>query len=232
MEVLGHGELWFLSIMVLLGLVLMPLAQRAEGTTGLIRSAIGDIATARRDFDTDKGRLAFTLTLRGRDNLSYADVSGTYPVIGPWREDGFLIATAGGPRSACGSTACDWYAAHADLTRAGAQTTTSFDLRAEVASVAAIRAALAPLAADEIYLLGTFVAPESKAALPTVAISGDQVSLFYATPQMLDAWGTRALTDVELTVQARHAPGADPGRLGPIGPVAPTIDPRIMRWLE
>lgn len=232
MEVLGHGELWFLSIMVLLGLVLMPLAQRAEGTTGLIRSAIGDIATARRDFDADKGRMAFTLTLRGRDNVSYADVSGTYSVIGPWREDGFLIATPGGPRAACGSTACDWYAAHADLTRAGAQTTTSFALNAEVASGAALRTAIAPLAADEIYLLGTFIAPESKAALPTVAISGDEVTLFYATPQMLDTWDRRTLTAVELTVQARHAPGVDPGQLGPIGPVAPTIDPRIMRWLE
>jgi hypothetical protein len=37
MEVLGRGELWFMASMVLLGLVLMPLAQRAEGTTGPIR---------------------------------------------------------------------------------------------------------------------------------------------------------------------------------------------------
>ena len=115
---------------------------------------------------------------------------------------------------------------------AGAQTTTSFEPRADVASAEAIRTALAPLAADEIYLLGTFIAPESKAALPTVAISGDEVTLFYATPQMLDAWDKRTLTAVELTVQARHSPENDPGQLGPIGPVASIIDPRIMRWLE
>ncbi|RKT37889.1 metal-dependent hydrolase [Thiocapsa rosea] len=232
MEVLGQGELWFLLVMVGFGLVMMPLAQRAEGTTGLIRSAIGDIGNARKDFDADKGRLRFTITIRGRDNISYADISGTYRVIGPWREDGFLIATPTGPRSACRGTACDWYADHADLTRAGHQITTSFTLSAEVATGDALRAALAPLTADEIYLIGDFIAPESKAALPTVLISGDQVTLFYATPKMLDAWDKRALIAVELTVQARHAPGVDPGQLGPIGPAAPTIDPRIMRWLE
>jgi inner membrane protein len=81
MEVLGRGELWFLLVMVGFGLVMMPLAQRAEGTTGLIRSAIGDIGNARKDFDADKGRLRFAITIRGRDNISYADISGTYRVI-------------------------------------------------------------------------------------------------------------------------------------------------------
>ncbi len=232
MEVLGHGELWFLSIMVLLGLVLMPLAQRAEGTTGLIRSAIGDIAAARSDFDADKGRLAFTLEMRGRDNLSYADVSGTYPVIGPWQESGFLVATPDGPRSACNSTACDWYAEHADLSRGVAQTTTSFTLDAPVASTDGIRAALATLTAPEIYLLGTFIAPETKPAPPTVMVSGERVTLFYATPDSLGTWNGRVLAELALTVQARHTPDADPGTLGPLGPAAPTIDPRIMRWLK
>jgi inner membrane protein len=232
MEVLGRGELWFLLVMIGFGLVMMPLAQRAEGTTGLIRSAIGEIGNARKDFDADKGRLRFTITIRGRDNISYADISGTYRVIGPWREDGFLIATPTGPRSACRGTACDWYADHADLTRAGPQITTPFALSAEVASAEGLKQAIAPLRADEIYLLGTFNAPDSKEVRPIVGVSGDQVSLFYAGPEVLDAWQGRTLTAVELTVQARHAPDTDPGTLGEIGATAPIIDPRIQRWLQ
>jgi inner membrane protein len=232
MEVLGGGELWFMLVMAGLGVVLMPLAQRAEGTTGLIRSAIGNIATARQDFDADKGRLSFTLTLRGRDNTTYADISGTYPVIGPWREDGFLVATLHGPRAACGSTACDWYADHADLTRQQAQTTTSFSLSTRTTTSDAIQASIVPLIAEEIYLLGTFTAPESKETPPTVLVSGEQVTLLYAVPDILDQWDGRALTNVELTIQARHPPGQEPGSLGTLQHAPPALDPRLQRWLQ
>lgn len=232
MEVMGRGELWFLVVVAAFGLVMMPLAQRAEGTTGLIRSAIGDIASTRKDFDANKGRLAFTLTLRGRNNTSYADISGTYAVIGPWKEGGYLVATPNGTRSTCASTACDWYAEYADLSRGTPQDTTSFPLVAKTATAEALRAALATLTAEEVYLIGTFTAPDSKAVPPTVAVSGDHVTLFYATPASLDAWKGRLLTTVDLTVQARHAPQDDPGKLGELGPAAPLIDPRLRRWLQ
>lgn len=231
MEVLGRGELWFLTVMAGIGLVLMPLAQRAEGTTGLIRSAIGNIATSRQDFDAAKGRMSFILTLRGRDNITYADISGTYPVIGPWREDGFLVATPNGPRAACATTACDWYADHADLTRHRPQTTTSFSLSAQTTTSDAIQASLVPLIADEIYLLGTFTAPESKEAPPTVLVSGEQVTLLYAVPDILDQWDGRVLTNMALTIQARHPPEQNPGAPGALQHGPPTLDPRIQRWL-
>jgi inner membrane protein len=232
MEVLGRGELWFLVTMAALGLVMMPLAQRAEGTTGLIRSAIGDAATARQDFDVDKGRLAFELKLKGRDNTTYADISGTYPVIGPWKENGFLIQTTTGPRTTCRSTACDWYADHADLSRGESQLTTSFQITLASTSAEAIQAAIAPLRADEIYLIGSFIAPESRAVPPTVSVSGDEVTLFHAEPGMLDAWRGRMLVDVELTIQVRHDPETDPGQLGALGSARVELDVRLQRWLQ
>jgi inner membrane protein len=232
MEVMGIGELWFLVVMAALGLIMMPLAERAEGTTRLIRSAIGDISAARGDYDAGKGHLAFTLTLRGRDNVSYADVSGIYAVIGPWREGGFLVATPDGPRSTCRSIACQWYAEHADLSRGTPQITTSFHLAAAVASSETLTAALAPLRADEVYLVGTFTAPDSKPSPPTIDVSGDQVTLLDAIPSDLDVWQGRTLTDIDLTVQARHAPGIDPGTLGELGPRSPLLDPRLERWLH
>lgn len=63
---------------VLLGVLLMPLASTGKNTTGLIRSAIGIIATARKGYDAQKGERAFYLEVKGRDNQSYTDVSGRY----------------------------------------------------------------------------------------------------------------------------------------------------------
>ncbi len=232
MDVLGRGELWFLVVMAALGVLTMPLAQRAEGTTGLIRSAIGDAATARQDFDADKGRLAFELKLKGRDNTTYADISGNYPVIGPWKETGFLIETEDGPRSTCRSTTCDWYADHADLSRGAAQMTTSFQMTIATTTAEDLQAAIEPIVAEEVYLLGSFIAPESREVPPTVMVSGDQVMLFYAEPSLLDAWHGRMLTDIDLTVQARHDPDADPGHLGLIATSSARVDARLQRWLQ
>lgn len=109
METMSRGELSFLVVMALLGMLLMPMARTGEGTTGLIRSAIGDVAVARQAYDAGKGSHAFRLEVRGRDNRSYEDVSATYPVIGPHGETGFIIETLDGPRSVCRSGTCDWY---------------------------------------------------------------------------------------------------------------------------
>jgi hypothetical protein len=55
--------------------------------------------SARGEYDRDKGTAAFSVTLTGRDNRSDADVSGTYPIIGPWSTAGFIIETDDGPRA-------------------------------------------------------------------------------------------------------------------------------------
>ncbi|MGV6815778.1 MAG: metal-dependent hydrolase [Thiotrichales bacterium] len=107
MEVMGKGEHWFLGIMGVAGVLLLPLASTGQNTTGLIRSAIGDIAKARQEYDARKGDYAFYLETTGKDNQSYADVSGSYYVIGPYQETGFLLETDEGTRSVCRATNCD-----------------------------------------------------------------------------------------------------------------------------
>lgn len=227
MEVMGGGELAFLVVMALAGLLLMPLAQTGEGATGLIRSAIGDIAAARGEYDAAKGSYAFTLEIRGRDNRSDRDIAGTYPVAGPWQELGFILESAEGPRSACRSATCDWYADHADLKRGAAIETTTFPLIAQTTTGEALQAALAPLAGQgTLYLLDTFEAPGSRAAPPTVEVAGDRVTLYYASPETLDAWHGKALREPDLAVQFRHAPGEPPPR-----PCRwPEQDPRCLPW--
>jgi hypothetical protein len=46
----------------------MPLARTGEGTTGLIRSALGRLAEARETYDARKGTNTLRLEVRGRDN--------------------------------------------------------------------------------------------------------------------------------------------------------------------
>jgi inner membrane protein len=233
MEVMGGGELAFLVVMAVAGLVLMPLARTGEGTTGLIRSAIGDITAARGEYDAAKGSCAFTLEIRGRDNRSDRDIAGTYPVAGPWQESGFILESAEGPRSACRSATCDWYADHADLKRGAAIETSTFPLTAQTTTGEALQAALAPLAGHgTLYLLGTFEAPGSRATPPTVEVAGERVTLHYVSPETLAAWRGRALRDLDLAVQVRHAPGKAPPPPSALAGRGPAVHPLLNRWLR
>ena len=47
MEVGRGGEMGFLLVVALLGIVLMPLAETGKGTAGLIRGALGDLGKVR-----------------------------------------------------------------------------------------------------------------------------------------------------------------------------------------
>ena len=93
MDVMGGGELAFLLIAILVGVLMMPLAETGKGTAGLIRGALGDLEMARGEYDRDKGTARFSVELSGRDNRTYADVSGTYEIIGPWATAGFILDT-------------------------------------------------------------------------------------------------------------------------------------------
>jgi len=125
MDSMGKGELWFLLIMAVSAIPLLVLAQTGKGTTGLIRSAIGNINAAREDYDSLKGSHAWSVDVKGRNNRTYEDVAGTYSVIGPYRESGFILETAAGPRSICRNSSCDWYSDHAALFQGDLQQTTT-----------------------------------------------------------------------------------------------------------
>jgi len=233
MEPLGRGELGFLVVMALLGMALMPLARTGEGTTGLVRAAIGDIVAARQQYDAGKGTHAFRLELRGRDNRSYADVSGTYAVIGPHQEGGFILDTPSGPHSVCRSAACDWHPDHAALIRGEPEATRSFTLRVPQTTTDSLIESLASLhSAGKVYLLGTLEAPGMKSVPPTTEVTGDRVTLRYATPDTLSTWSPRALRHLDLTVQVRHPPGVAVPELPAPGPATPGLHPLLSKWIE
>jgi RES domain-containing protein len=157
----------------------------------------------------------------------------TYPVAGPWQESGFVLETAEGPRSACRSSTCDWYADHADLERGTGIETTTFPLIAQTTAGEALQAALAPLAGHgTLYLLGTFEAPGSRAVPPTVEAAGERVTLHNASPEALDAWRGRSLRDLDLAVQVRHAPGETPPAPLSLAGAGPQVHPLLDRWLR
>lgn len=237
METAGPGELGFLIVMVALGLGMMPLAESGKGPSGLIRSAIGSLGAARQEFDGAKGDWAYQLDIQGRDNRTYADISGTYPVIGPWGESGFLL-DAQGPITLCasGGTACDWYAATARLKRDGAQRTTSHRIDRDQISAAALAAALDEQAATgTVYLIGNLLAPGAAADPPTITVTEQgRTMLAYATPAQLTDWAARdlLLRDAHVTVQVRHAPDANPPALDlPETAPTPTAPGLLERWL-
>ena len=229
---MGWGELAFAGLMGVAGLALMLLAQAGEGTGGLIKAAIGDIASARHQYDAQKGANAWTLRIEGRDNKSFDEIDGEYPVIGPTGESGFIVQGGNGPLSVCKTQACEWYADHAVLVKGKAETTTTFTLHRDRLRLGSLVESLEELqSAGEVYLVGELEAKGIAAALPTVEVSGEMVSLNYATPSLLAEWKNVLLKSVDMNIQVRHEPEREVPELIESGDVAGNIDPILDKWL-
>ncbi|MDZ7808970.1 MAG: metal-dependent hydrolase [Arhodomonas sp.] len=130
MRPMGSGELMFAAARGSGVCATAVPGRSAASTGGVITSAIGDIASARERYDAEKGRHRWTLEVEGRDNRSYADVSGRYPVIGEYGAGGFLVDGPDGAVTVCRAD-CDWYADSAVLERGESRETTSRRLAAE-----------------------------------------------------------------------------------------------------
>ena len=233
MRVMGWGELMFLVVMAGTGMGLMALSQASAGTGGIIKSAIADLSTARRDYDAQKGSNVWHLEISGRDNRSYADISGTYPVIGPYKESGFILETPNGPRSLCRNDSCDWYADKAVLIQGEKQITTTTTFKAKNIHSGSLHERLRPLLSyGEVYLIGEIQAAGIPARLPTVEVNAETATLHYAAPSALDAWGDVLLKEVELTLQLRHSPGQDIPEL-PTGMAEEEqgLHPLLQKWV-
>ena len=229
---MGQGELVFLLMMALIGLLLKPLAGTGLGTMGLIRSAIGNIASARQDYDAQKGANAWSLEVKGRDNRSYGDIAGTYPVIGPYRENGFILDTPEGPRSLCLNSVCDWYGEHASLIKGKAEITTTTSIEQDLTDTTALISALAPMrTVGKVYLLGTLKVKRIPAKPPTIETTTENVTLHYANPALLETWGNRSLSEVNITIQVRHAPGVQVPEIEKVKGEGRELHPLLEKWL-
>jgi inner membrane protein len=231
MELMGWGELTLAGIMGLAGIGFMLLAEQTEGSAGVLRSAIGNIASAREQYDAEKGNRQFRLRIKGRDNRSHATIDGEYPVIGDWSEGGFLLQTIHGAKSLCKSDSCDWYASHAVLLRGEAVQTSSFSIerdRLPLASLQQLMAQWAPL--GDLWLLGEAQARDIKPDPPGIEATGERARLHYAHPEQLQGWPLQ-LRALRLTLQLRHAPGLQPPALTlPEQAERPGLHRLLHRW--
>ncbi|EXJ13572.1 metal-dependent hydrolase [Imhoffiella purpurea] len=233
MELAKGGEMGFLVIMILVGVVMMPLAQTGKGTAGLLRGALGDLEMVRRDYDQHKGDFLFSVQVRGKDNRTDRDISGTYAVMGPWREAGLILETPEGPRSLCAGSACNWYSAHAELTRGEPIKTSTVNVTTSLISVAELRERTEALSqTGAVFLLGTAQAEGIKPEPPTLEVTADALTFAYATPAILDKLQGRSLRNVDLTLQVRHAPDASLPEQNPIKPVGAATPELLERWLR
>jgi inner membrane protein len=234
MESMGKGELWFLLIMSVSSIPLLSLAQTGKGTTGLIRSAIGSITAAREDYDAQKGSHAWSLDVEGRNNRTYDDIAGSYPVIGPYGESGFIVGTPDGPRSLCRNSTCDWYSEHSALVKGDPQQTTTTTVQVERIAADSLHASLASLqASGAVYLLGELLATGVVPSPPTIEVNSESVHLRYASPEVLRRWEKKQLKDVNLTIQIRHNPVVRVDEIVNIAPATEEkIDPLLQKWLD
>lgn len=214
MSVMSHGELIFLIIIAMAAPIFMHLAKLEQGTAGLIQTALGRIESARQQYDAEKGNHAWILKLEGRDNRSFADVSGRYPIIGPWGENGFIIETATGNMTACMNQNCSWYSDHAVLIKGEAETTTTTTIKSKQLSVHNLSNSLAGYQQyGKIYLLGQLEGRNISNHPPEIETSGTSIALRYVNPESIKSWPKQVLRSVDITVQLRHAVDIQPPQL-------------------
>lgn len=233
MSVMSQGELIFLIIIATAGPVFMHLAKLEQGTAGLIQTALGRIESARQQYDAEKGSHAWVLKLEGRDNRSFADVSGRYQIIGAWGESGFMIETESGSKTVCLNQNCNWYADHAVLIKGEAETTTTTTIKAEQLSVHSLVNALTDYQQyGKVYLLGQLEGRNISNHPPEVESSGTNITLQYATPESIASWPKQPLRFVDITVQLRHAPDSRPPKLTIVSVQQSNIPMLLQRWVK
>ncbi len=231
MQCMSQGELWFLVIIGMIGVVLMPLAETGKSTTGLIRSAIGALDAARAEYDANKGEHAYFLSVKGRDNRSYRDIAGQYYIIGPWGDAGFLVDNNGKPATVCHTTQCDWYADHGSLSRGPVEITTTLQLNANAIHSAALAAALSTLEADgKVYLIGNAKAQSANVQPPVIRKQGDSITFGYATPGDVERLDT-TLRALSVTVQWRTKTGKPVPEIA-LPAQTPKQDSIIHKWID
>lgn len=230
-EIGGWAELTFAVVMALLGFVAVSVHHQTAGASGVLRAAIGDIIAARRDYDEQKGSHAFTLRVRGRDNATFAQIDGEYPVRAGWGASGFLIDTDAGVRTVCNAEQCSWYPEHAVLVAGKSEQTTIRQVGLTATSADALLSSLTPLTnSGDVYLSGS-VHGQLQSNGITVQNKGERTTLYHARPGAIS--GDVQLRDVTLTVQIRHAAGVQV----PVLTIAETLqEPEIseilLKWLE
>ncbi len=229
-ESMGQGELGVLCVLVLLAFPLQRLAQAGQDLSGLIRSAIGDLAAARKAYDQEKGSYAFRLDVKGRDNKTLAAIAGEYPVIAGFQESGFLLDTPEGVKTLCRTSGCDWHAEHTVLIRGEPQQTTSLVLRTDKLSLSQLRNSLSPYANWETYLLGEARSPKPIDRPPLIITQGERVRFDHARLQDLDGL-EGVIHDLALSIQVRHGPGVHPPPLV-IGEPKVAHTDELSRWVE
>lgn len=232
-DAMSWPEFGFAVVMALTAIPLLLLSQESQGTGGVIKSALGDIASARRDYDAQKGINAWSLRIRGRDNRTFSDIAGEYQVIGPWGDGGFLIRATDGIHTLCGAGSCDWYSDYAVLVKGAPEITTTRSITIGMITRDALVGALGPLSAQgDVYLLGTLTAYGATEQAPTVTVAADTVSLHYAPRESLQDLRASVLRDVQINAQVRHSPGVLVPEVSlPEGGTAP-LPGGLDRWVK
>lgn len=202
---MSWAEFWLMVVLGLTAIPLLQLAGTSAGTEGIITVGIGEISTAREQYDSEKGSNYWTLRIKGRDNNSHQAVDGSYPVRGEWGSDGFLLDHQGSAVTICKS-GCLWYADSAVLVKGDFMVTTSIPINHGQITAEAIREALVPYRnLGNAYLSGTLEGGFNGLPRATVSLNQRKMTLTYSALSVTDdLLGT--LRNLNLFLQIRHSP--------------------------
>ena len=200
------AELVFAALMAALSFVFVWINYNTAGTGGFVRSVIGDVATAREQYDEKKGSRRFTLRVKGRDNQTHKALEGEFPVIAPYGANGFLLDRHGQAASLCKQGGCNVYPEHAVLVSLEAIQTTSLNWVVNRVHADEFRRKLADIQSiGKVFVSGQYIGPADPDGLTVISENG-KVRLYYSDPLKLPTVGV--LRKAELRILIEHEPSA------------------------
>jgi hypothetical protein len=107
--VMTKGEFGWNVFFYVASIPLFLAAQTGHSTTGLIRTAIGDISAAVEDYQAQKGEHVWWVVVEGRSNSTLERVDGRYRIVDAAGISSFFVEDGSGRTVTIGSNStADW----------------------------------------------------------------------------------------------------------------------------
>ncbi len=196
----GTGEVIFGALMLGMIALMFPYSGSGQGTTGLIRQSIGDVAAAREQYDQQRVGFQWFVEVEGINKDSLKPINGKYKIIAGEGESGFILETKGKDKAhviACQTNSCEWYLSKARLHKGQAEHVTVFEYNSDQTDTKTLLAELGSTGQNsDVFLIGEATTKE-----------GEIIKLNYDKTTALDGL---TIKSVRLKIQARHAPKLAP----------------------
>jgi inner membrane protein len=197
------GEWWWSMAMVMIAIPLFMFAQTGQGTSGIIRQALGDISLAVQEYQKNKGTDAWYLQIEGTDNKTLERIDGRYYIVDVKSESAFFVENSQGKTVTVSGTASEnWFVSDAVLEKGEPERTHTIELtREEVEYTTFIEALELVINSRRAFISGKFATEDKRGNIEARTLEHSTLSELPKAERRYHA--------INLRIQIKHTPGVE-----------------------